>query len=124
MSISEADRAALGEKIRRQRERQYGTKKAAYQAAEVNAATWDKAEAGESVRGDLLRRIVRTLWPETEGDWTMVGTARGGPIPTNAELAEQVDELRRLIDQLAGLVPQPPQEPPPVTNTAPGTGTA
>jgi hypothetical protein len=120
MSISDSERASLGEQIRRQRERQYGTKKAAYQAAEVNAATWDKAELGEPVRGDLLRRIVRTLWPETEGDWTLIGAAPNVP----PSLEDRVAELERLIRQLAGEPPQPPHQDPPVTNTGQGVDSA
>lgn len=54
------------------RQRSFGTKRAAYVAADVNSATWDRAERGEAIRGDRLRQIVRTLWPETDGDPTLV----------------------------------------------------
>ena len=75
--MSENERADLGEQIRNARERIYGTKLAAYTAADVNAATWSKAEAGDPIRGDLLRKIVRTLWPESQGDWTRIGSVGG-----------------------------------------------
>jgi hypothetical protein len=101
MSINDAERADLGERIRTQRERLFGTKKAAYQAADVNSATWDKAEAGESVRGDLLRRIVRTLWPETEGDWTLVDQEIDPEDPSI--IAELVDRVAALEDRLTEL---------------------
>lgn len=66
--MNEDDRKRLGELIAAQRRTQYGTKSAAYKEASVNAATWDKAEAGESVREDRLTAIVRLLWPSTGGD--------------------------------------------------------
>lgn len=75
--MSENERTQLGEQIRNARERIYGTKLAAYTAADVNAATWSKAEAGDPIRGDLLRKIVRTLWPESQGDWTRIGSVGG-----------------------------------------------
>lgn len=96
VAIDAADRARLGDLIKTRRERKHGTKKAAYQAAGVNAATWDKAEAGESVRPDLLRKIVRDLWPETEGDWEEIGRAPRAADPM-AELAERVDHLEEIL---------------------------
>lgn len=74
MSMNEADRVALGQRIRRRRELSpdFNTRKAAYTAARVNQETWRRAEAGEFVRDDKLRQIVRALWPHTEGDWTLI----------------------------------------------------
>lgn len=72
MGITDDEQVELGHLIRRERERKYGTKRAAYVTAGVNAGTWDRAESGELVRADILRKIVRTLWPESEGDWTKV----------------------------------------------------
>lgn len=66
--VNESERKQLGELIASQRKTQYGTKSAAYKEASVNAATWDRAEAGETVREDKLRSIVRLLWPSTNGD--------------------------------------------------------
>ena len=66
--VNEDDRKRLGELIATQRKTQYGTKFAAYKEAGVNAATWDKAELGVSVREDRLQAIVRLLWPSTGGD--------------------------------------------------------
>lgn len=77
MAMSNDDRLRVGRLIQSQRERKYGTKKAAYQAAQVNAATWDKAESGGPVRDDLYRQIIRTLWPHTEGDWTQIEAVGG-----------------------------------------------
>ncbi|MCW2529350.1 MAG: hypothetical protein JWM76_4210 [Pseudonocardiales bacterium] len=66
--VNEDDRKQLGKLIAAQRKTQYGTKSAAYKEASVNSATWDRAEAGESVREDRLQAIVRLLWPSTGGD--------------------------------------------------------
>lgn len=114
MSITNADRVALANAIRKQRERLYGTKRAAYNAAGVNAATWDKAENAESIRGDRLTSIVKALWPETRGDWTRVvsgdvqdrgyvaspgETLTEGRI-TNADLMAELLRQRAEYDQL------------------------
>jgi hypothetical protein len=66
--VNEDDRKRLGDLISRERKRQFGTKSSAYKAAGVNAATWDRAEAGDSVREDRLAAIVRLLWPASDGD--------------------------------------------------------
>lgn len=112
MSISDAERVDLGERIKARRERLFGTKKAAYQAAEVNAATWDKAEAGESVRGDLLRRIVRELWPETEGDWTLIGQEGWTPEGSHdAALEARVAAIEDRLTELFKAQQAPPATP-------------
>lgn len=61
-------RNELAEAIKARRKAIYGTKVAAYTEAKVNAATWDRAEAGESIREDRLTAIIKTLWPRSEGD--------------------------------------------------------
>lgn len=71
--MDELERKALGEKVKRVRNARYaGSKKAAYTAAGVNAATWDRVEQGLSVKERSLVAIVTALWPETEGDWTRI----------------------------------------------------
>lgn len=108
MSMTSDERTDLGTRIREQRERVFGTKSAAYTEAGVNSATWDKAEAGGSVRGDLLRRIVRTLWPESNGDWTRVvgGSVQGDYVaapgePATVTLTEAELEgiIRRAVEE-------------------------
>ena len=100
--MTDRDRVALGGLIRSRRERDFGTKRAAYAAAEVNAATWDRAESGEPVRPDRLRRIVRLLWPETQGDWTLIDAA---PSETSAsrieELEREISVLKAQLDLVA-----------------------
>ena len=98
MAMSDAERAELGDRIRKQRERKFGTKKAAYQEAGVNAGTWDKAEAGESIRGDRLRNIVRILWPESEGDWTAIDEVQR---ERQLNHEQRIAELERLYRRLA-----------------------
>lgn len=70
--MSNEERKTLAGRIRMQRKDQFGTKSAAYQAANVNAATWDRAEDGAVVREDRLIQVLKTLWPESGGDWTAV----------------------------------------------------
>lgn len=55
-----------------QRVRFKGSKKAAYTAAGVNPATWDRAITQQRVRPDKLVQIVTALWPESGGDWQAI----------------------------------------------------
>jgi len=100
--MNEAERTVLGAQIQRRREQAFETKRAAYAAAGVNPATWDRAEAGEPVRPDRLRRIVRLLWPESEGDWGRIGAATpASDADRVAELERQVAVLRAQLDLVA-----------------------
>lgn len=68
MELTEQQRADLARRIKRQREWDFDTKKAAYVAAGVNSATWDKAEDPEgSLAPASLKKIVKLLWPDTGG---------------------------------------------------------
>lgn len=103
--MSEKERALLGSLVERERSRRFGTKRAAYIKAEVNAATWDKVEAGGPVRGDRLRLIVRALWPETDGDWTQLREMR----PDAAWPSEQLEvaaDYDDVADALARATPE------------------
>lgn len=75
--------------------RQYGSKSDAYRAAGINAATWDRIEAGETVRPDRLAAAVRLLWPESEGDWRR---ANAGDRARDA-----ADQLQELSNQVASM---------------------
>lgn len=82
----------------------FGTKKAAYNKAGVNPGTWDKAEAGQLVRGDRLRQIVAVLWPSSEGDWQAIPPVGGrayvaAPGP-RVDGAIGDDEAIRAIEQM------------------------
>lgn len=68
MDLSKEDRVTLGKMAERRRRQRYGTKRAAYSAAGLNAATWDRLEAGEVVREDRLLSAVEALWPEADRD--------------------------------------------------------
>lgn len=55
-----------------QRERFDGVRKAAYTAAGVNPATWTRAVDGVRVRPDRMVAIVKSLWPQSRGEWSRV----------------------------------------------------
>jgi len=67
-------RAELAKRVIERRIERFGSKSAAYHAAGVSAPTWDRIEAGESVRQDRLISAVRTLWPASRGDWEAIDT--------------------------------------------------
>lgn len=66
--LTEHERRALGQWVSEARRRLFPTKRAAYNTAGLNAATWDRIEAGKVVREDRLAAALRTLWPQTGGD--------------------------------------------------------
>lgn len=71
--MNETERAELAALLRGVRTSRFkGSKKAAYSAAGVNAATWDRAERGESIKEHTQVAIVSALWPDTGGDWTKI----------------------------------------------------
>ena len=64
-------RAALARRLTQERLSRFdGSRLAVYTAVGVNSATWARLEAGETVKEYTLARVVRALWPESEGDWT------------------------------------------------------
>lgn len=73
MEMNEAQRASIGERVAAERRAQFATKSAAYRAARLNAATWDRIESGLPVREDRLIAAIRTLWPPSGGDWRRIG---------------------------------------------------
>lgn len=68
MELSKEERATLGAMAEKRRRQRYGTKRAAYSAAGLNAATWDRLEAGEAVREDRMLSAIEALWPEADRD--------------------------------------------------------
>lgn len=60
--VNDDDLKRLGDLIAARRKAEYGTKFAAYKQAGVNAATWDRAEAGLPIREDRMKEILRALW--------------------------------------------------------------
>lgn len=91
-------RADLAERVRRQRRRIYGTKARAYQAAGLNATTWGRIEAGQSVREASLLAAVRALWPSTEGDWTRIPDDDEPPASHTVE--ERLADLEQRVERL------------------------
>lgn len=99
--------------IRQRRRTKFGTSKAAYDAAGVSSATWEKAESGGSIREDRLIAIVRTLWPETEGDWTQVlaegsvgGIGQAAHQYVSSSVSEQVEDGKQdseVLRAIAGM---------------------
>lgn len=96
MDMTDEERIELGMLIRERRAEIYDTKIAAYQAAKLNPATWDRIESGQPVRADRLRAAVRVLWPATLGDWRRIHSIPGEVrtvfgAPADPEYAKQVE---------------------------------
>ncbi|KAB2809224.1 hypothetical protein F9L07_19480 [Pimelobacter simplex] len=71
--LTEVGREVLADRLLvEQRIRFKGNKKAAYTAAGVNPATWERAITRLRVRPDKVVQIVTALWPDSEGDWQQV----------------------------------------------------
>lgn len=87
MDLNELQRADLASRVRSVRLSRYrGNRKAAYTDAEVNSATWERAEKGAPLAERSLVAIVETLWPETAGDWRLLDPPLGGEV----DVAEEV----------------------------------
>lgn len=78
--MTDDERKRLGAAVREARMEQYPTKLAAYQDANVNSATWDRIEKGETVKEHTLRQVIKTLWPPAGGDWRRVPGVRFGDL--------------------------------------------
>ena len=106
MKLDDELRGEIGKRAKRARERRFGTKLAAYQAAGVNAATWDRIEEGQPVRPDRLILAVKTLWPDTGGDWRQV-ISEGPGGDEEIALEQRVEALEKqvaaLTDQIKDL---------------------
>ena len=114
--MTEAQRAELGRRAEEQRLEKFGTKSAAYQAASLNSATWDRIEKGLPVRDDRLRAAVSALWPESRGKWEKVfepdpapavpGFRYGPPAPKTGldgylhRMMQRIEDLEDRVDAL------------------------
>lgn len=78
--MNDDERATLAALVTSERVRQYGTRSGAYRAAGLNPTTWQRIEDGEPVRPDRLAAAVRTLWPESGGDWRRVSASTDRPL--------------------------------------------
>ena len=99
---NQKQRVKLGKQIQDRRESRFGTRRAAYRAAHLNQATWNRAEVGLPVRTDILRVIVRTLWPDTDGDWRRIPKdgADDGPDPTEGLDPEVLRVIRATVREV------------------------
>lgn len=86
-------------------ERFGGSRKAAYTAAKVNAATWTRAESGQTVKESSLAKIVATAFPSTRGDWRVLFTEDGALDVPADDIGPTTDAERLDIafDLLAGI---------------------
>lgn len=88
MDMTEEQRRDLAARIESKRLSEYGTRRAAYNAAAVNAATWTKAELGKADIAEYsLVAIIKTLWPETGGDWRRMRPPLAGDPVSDIERA-------------------------------------
>ena len=73
--LTDRIRQQLARSARAERIRRFGSKADAYRSAGLNSATWDRIEAGAPVREDRLVAALKTLFPDSEGDWRNVITS-------------------------------------------------
>lgn len=91
MDMNDEQRKDLAVRIESKRLSDYGgNRRRAYNAAGVNSATWSKAEEGQPIAERSYVAIVRTLWPETQGDWRRM----------DPPLGEGADGWRAYVDSL------------------------
>lgn len=109
--MSESEREELAKRVATQRRIVFGAKSAAYRAASISPTTWNRIEAGESVREDSLISAIKALWPRSEGDWTRIEgvadvdlthfdfEAEPGEVPPALnELFARVADMREKLD--------------------------
>lgn len=94
MDITGTERADLAARIAERADALFDYKSDAYKAAGVNPATWDKVIAGDEVRTSTLRKVVRALWPESNGDLRKIPSRDLAPA---ARDEERLDALERMI---------------------------
>ena len=107
--MTDGERTALAEKVRQARLDQFATKKDAYTAAGLNAATWARIEDGLTVRDDRLVAALKLLWPGASGDWRRVladdttppqGLTIAAVDSWSAAVDRRLDELERQVREL------------------------
>jgi len=107
---TDEDRARIAAAVQARRLAVFHAKKAAYTAARLNPGTWDRLEAGQSIREDRLASAVQTLWPDTGGDWRKIPDVGGdshdasyvdSPGETMEAGISNADLMRELLRQRA-----------------------
>jgi hypothetical protein len=105
VEMTTQDRAKLAARLQREQAARFGgIAKRAYTAAGVNSASWTRVVNGETVKPHIQHKIVATLWPETEGDWTRIPDP-GSSMERLRELASQpprgeVDRIMARLDAI------------------------
>lgn len=97
VDLTDQQRSDLAALIRKQRIAEFGAKSSAYRAAGLNAATWDRLEAGQGVRDDRLIAALKTLWPDSAGDWRAV---LGEPAQAGADALQRIAALERRMEDV------------------------
>lgn len=87
-----------------------GSRKAAYTAAGVNAATWARAEGGQSIKDHTLAKITAKLFPRTGGDWRQLLTEDGGLLLTYWDINGIHPDDAGPIERALGIVRDSPQD--------------
>jgi len=104
MSMSDQERAELGARIEAERLRRFDKASDAYVAAGLSSGTWASLERGASTKPLSVRKAVRLLWPETDGDWRKIpaeGERTGVAEPDRiAELTAAVAALAQRVAAL------------------------
>lgn len=90
--ISDDERAAIGERVRRARQDFGWSKEGASREAGVRSATWNRVEQGLPVRDDSLARIIG-----------YVNRQAGEPPPEMREMSDAalVQQMEQLLEELA-----------------------
>lgn len=104
MNMTEGQRQDLARRVKDKRVSDYGgNRRRAYTDAKVNAATWTKVEKGESIAERSYVAIIKTLWPETHGDWQRLDPPLTG-LPDDATWREYVAAMNLSPEVEAGVI--------------------
>jgi hypothetical protein len=96
---TEQERDRLKWRVIEARRTQFGTVEAAIRAAGINRATWQRVEAGESVRDDKLGAVEKALgWNPGDAWRIMAGKEPTVDMPATPEVSKHVT-LRQQIKE-------------------------
>jgi hypothetical protein len=95
----EEDRGRLAIYVRRRRRELYGTVESALRESKINRATWQRIEAGDTVRDDKLAAAEKALgWQPGDAWRVMAGEEPRLDEPVAPEAARQASLRERVID--------------------------
>lgn len=99
MDMTETERENFAEWLRGLQRRQFaGSAKAAYTAAGVNSATWERATTAQTVKPQTIVKIVNAFRPDAGGDWTKLGFDR----PVSGAAQDDLDYVSGPGDKVEG----------------------